>query len=416
MKSTPLARRVRATLREVKRAILLLCVALSASGGDLERANELAFAKRFAEAEALYRTLARTAETRLALARVVMWQGKYAEALAMFDGLEGVEALEGKATAQYWSGDWRAAARTFRRVLEIDPRREFAQKSLSEILAGARPSQRIVVDGMHDDQPLDVVRAEVSAMLFSDPQTRWTVALGRYDGDASGTFASVASETTIRALVVNGSVGVFTWPDGVRRPVGSAGVRWRSLSARIERAPEIASAASLRTHIASTTTALRWDTSRRWLASAEVAHRRYSDDNEGWSAVAYAVAPMRKNEWTFWSGGSFAARDTAESRFTLGGVYDPYWTPDDLVEGRAVIALERRIASGNVKLHADGGYARDKGRAFDLPYDRSYRPWRIGVAADLRVARDFRVEAGLTRGATVDYRSTSFYAALVRRR
>ena len=38
---------------------------------------------------------------RLGLARVVMWQGRYREAIAMFAELEGVDALDGRAAAEY---------------------------------------------------------------------------------------------------------------------------------------------------------------------------------------------------------------------------------------------------------------------------------------------------------------------------
>ena len=389
----------------MKRAaiLLLFSLALPLFGDTLQRANELAWAKRFSEAEAIYRRLPPSPRQQLGLARVVMWQGRYAEAIALFDRLEGVDALEGKAQAQYWSGDWRAAAGNFRRVLQLDPRREDSRRSLNEILAAARPSQRVTVGGVTDDQPLDLIRTEIAANLFSDPQTRWTVAIGRYAGDASGRFASIANETTIRGLVVNGSLGVFTWPDGVRGPVGSASVRRGTLSARVERVPEIATVTSFDTHVASTLTALRWETSRRWLAAAEVNRRSYSDDNEGWTALAYAMAPLQRNEWTFWAGGAFTARDTEESRF-FDGRYDPYWTPQDLVEARAVVAIQR----GPVKLHADGGWARDWGRR--------YRPWRAGLTANAPLARDFRIEGSIERSVTVDYRATTFYVSLVRRR
>lgn len=387
----------------MKRAIVLLCLALAASADDLQRANELAWAKRFAEAEAMYRALPPSPASTLGLARVVMWQGRYAEAIALFETLEGVDALEGKAQAQYWSGDWRAAAGNFRRVLALDPNRDEARRSLAEIVATTRPSQRVTVAGTTDDQPLELIRTEVAATVFSDPQTRWTASLGRYDGDASGEFASVANETTIRGIVASGSLGLFTWPDGVRRPIGSASVRRGTLSARIERVPEIATATSFDTHAASTLAALRWETNRRWLAAAEVNQRSYSDDNQGWAAFAYAMAPLRKNEWTFWGGGAFAAKDTEESRF-FAGRYDPYWTPQDLVEARAVVAVQR----GPIKAHADAGWARDWGR--------TYRPWRAGLTASFPVARGFGLETGIERSVTVDYRATSFYASLVRRR
>lgn len=436
---------------------LLLGLTLSAAADELQRANELAWGKRFAEAEAVYRAILerepRRGEAKLGLAWVVMWQGRYAEAVALFGELEGIEAAEGRATALYWSGDLRAAAREFRRVLALDPGRETARRALGEIASTALPSQRIMVSGSEDDQPLDVLRGEVAATFFSDPQTRWTAIVGRYDLDArrfgrsaGGEYVSIANETTFRGMTAGASVGVFTWPDGVRRPVGGASLRRRALTLSIERRPELASATAITTHAASTTAALRWDYNRNAIAAAEVSHRRYSDGNDGRAAVAYAVFPLRRNAWTFWSGASAAARDTEESRFDITaisstleggafryryrGEYDPYWTPDNLVEARAVVALERQLKRGNVKLHADGGWARDRGRAFGpdfgstpfpaatfaVAFARTYRPWRAGIAANVDLARAWRIEAGVERSATVDYRVTSFHAGLVRRR
>jgi tetratricopeptide (TPR) repeat protein len=433
-------------------AVLLLLAGGTAAADDLQRAHELAWAKRYAEAEALYRQIPSDA-AKLGLARVVMWQGRYAEAVALFAQLDGVEALEGRATAEYWSGDFRSAARDFRRVLALDPNRELARKSLAEIESTARPSQRVTIDGSTDDQPLDALRGEVAATFFSDPLTRWTVAASRYRFEAErfgrrsdGEAVSIANETKIRDWTLAATLGVFTFPDGVRRPIGGASARWRWLSLRVDRTPELASATSLDTHAASTTTALRWDRDREWLAAAEISHRRYSDGNEGRAAIAYAVAPLRRNAWTLWAGASAALRDTDESRFgitaissTLDGAtfryqyrgeYDPYWTPDDLAEGRVVLAVERRFARGGVKLHGDGGYARDRGRTFGpgsgttpfppqtfaFAFDRTYHPWRAGLTADVALTPTLRFETGVERSATVDYRVTAFHAALVRRR
>lgn len=395
---------------------VLIAFAFAAAADDLQRANELAWGKEFAAAEALYRqVLAKQPESsaaKLGLARVVMWQGRYAEAIRLFSQLESVDALEGRATALYWSGDLRGAARGFRDVLERDASRESARTSLAEIASTALPSQRVSVEGSTDDQPLDAIRSEVAATFFSDPQTRWTAALGTYHLDAgssaTGEYASVSNETTWRGLTAGGSLGLFTWPDGVRRPIGSASVRYRRFTAGIVRRQELATATSLRTHPASTTTSLRWDYSRNVIAATEVSHRRYFDGNEGRGAYAYAIVPLRRNGWTFWSGASAATRDTDESRFTDAGVYDPYWTPDNLVEARAVFALERRFLNVHAKAHADAGTARDRGL--------SYHPWRAGLTANVDLARGFRFEAGIERSSTVDYRSTSFHAALVRRR
>jgi hypothetical protein len=122
--------------------------------------------------------------------------------------------------------------------------------------------------------------------------------------------------------------------------------------------------------------------------------------------------------------------DAGFFRYQYRGEYDPYWSPDDLLEGRLVAAVERRMSRGGVKVHADGGYARDRGRAFGpdagpgpfpestftFAFDRTYRPWRAGIAADLALVSHWRIEAGVERSVTVDYRSTTVHAALVRRR
>ncbi|HYC61837.1 MAG TPA: tetratricopeptide repeat protein [Thermoanaerobaculia bacterium] len=438
-------------------AALLMTIALSAADErDLRAAQQMAWEKRFAESETLYRRILAEDPTsnaaRLGLARVVMWQGRYPEAIAMFAQLEGIDALEGRATAEYWSGDLRSAARDFERVLAIDPNREFARTSLREIESTARPSQRITIDTVHDDQPLDAVRAEVASTFFSDPLTRWSVIAGSYQldagriGETDGQYVAIENETHIGRFTFGGSAGIFTFPDGVRRPIGSVMVRHHKLTFRVDHREEIASATSLRTHAAATTATLRWSHDGNWIGAAEISHRRYFDDNRGKTAVAYAAVPLRRGAWTLWGGASAAARDTEESRFRMTaisstldegffryqyrGEYDPYWSPENLREARLVAAIERRTNRGGVKLHADGGYAQDRGRAFGpdagpgpfpastftFAFDRQYRPWRAGVAADFTFATHWRIEAGVERAVTVDYRSTSVHAALVRRR
>lgn len=430
--------------------------ASAASAADLQRAERLAHQKEFAAAEKLYRAIVdadpQSHAARLGLARVVMWQGRYDEAIALFRELEGVDALEGKATAEYWSGDLRSAARDFRRVLALEPSRDFARRSLNEITAVSRPSQRASVAATHDDQPLDAVRAELSGTFFSDPLTRWSVTGGAYTmdagrtGDAAGEYILVENETRFRDITFGASLGAFRFPDGVRRPIGSASVRYRNLTLRVDRREELASATSIRTHAASTATTLRWNYDRDMVAAAEINHRAYFDGNTSRAAVAYAVVPFRRDSWTLWGGASGTIRDSAESRFRMTAVsstfengvfqyryrgeYDPYWSPDDLVEARAVVAVERRFTRGSVKLHADGGVARDRGRAFGpeagttpfpsstyaFEFARRYRPYRAGITAGFAIAPAFRIETGIEHSTTIDYRSTSFHVSLVRRR
>jgi tetratricopeptide (TPR) repeat protein len=439
-------------------AVLVVALwALTASADDLDRAEQLAYDKRFAESEALYRAIldrqpSRRAE--LGLARVMMWSGRYPEAISRFDALlrtnaNDVDALEGRATAEYWSGDYRAARRDFRRVLELDPKREFARTSLTEIASTMRPSQRIVIAGQRDDQPLDVNRAEVAATIYSDPLTRWTFSTGAMHldtarrGSRTLELIRIEGDTRWRVFGLSGSAGFL---DGDF--IGHASVGRRHFELRVERQEELASATGIRAGAFSTITTLRWhrDTPRL-VAAAETSHRVYSDDNSGNALVAYAVVPvLKRSGWTVWAGGSGAARDTDESRFhatavsstldqgffryTYRGEYDPYWTPDNLLEARAVFAVERELQRGRIKLHADAGFARDTGRSFGpdagsgpfppqvltFTFDRDDRPYRFGLAADFALTSSLRFEAGVERSVTIDYRSTSFHAAVARRR
>jgi tetratricopeptide (TPR) repeat protein len=437
--------------------LLILATGALAQQSDLERAQSLAWSKQFEEAEALYRTiLARTPRNRaaqLGLAQVVLWRGRYAEAIERFNAIlreqpDNQDALEGRANAAYWRGDWRSAARDFRRV-----NRDGARRSLQEIEAATRPWQRADVAYVDDDQPLDHLRAETTAAFYSDPLTRWSASIGGYQldaarrGESSGQYVAIENATSFVDVQAGARLGLFEFPDGVRRPIGSASVRYRDFTARIDRREELATATAIATHATSTTTTLQWRRERNWIAALEASHKRYFDDNSGTAAIAYAVAPVfKRGAWTLWTGASAAARDTDESRFIVSSVsstregnafryryrgeYAPYWTPDDLFEVRAVVALERRTDRGTIKLHADAGVARDRGRGFgpDLgstpfpspvfafDFGRDYNPWRAGASADLRVTSQLRLEVGVERSVTIDYRSNSLHAALVRRR
>jgi tetratricopeptide (TPR) repeat protein len=439
--------------------VVLAGWALAAFADDLARAEQLAWSRRFAESEALYRSILEkepsSRRAQLGLARVVMWSGRYPEAISRFDVLlrgnaGDTDALEGRATAEYWSGDLRAAARDFRRVLQLDPKRETARVSLSEITATMRPLQRFEIGALRDDQPFDVGRASLAATFFPDPLSRLTATLGatHFDAGQRGTrraeWGRVDYDTRWRELALGASAGIFD--DDF---VGGARIGWRRLALSIDRREELSSATAIHQRVFSTTTALRWSHDRKWIGMAEASRRSYSDDNRGWAIVGYAVAPVfKRNAWTVWAGASAAARGTEETRFhptavssvrdatffhyTYRGEYDPYWTPDDLVEARGVLAIERELPRGKVKLQADAGAARDRGRAFgpdagslSLPqpsqiytfaFDRDYHPYRLGLSAELALTRSFSLEGGVERSVTVDYRATSLHAAVVRRR
>lgn len=442
--------------------VVAVCASIlvgAAPADDLARAEQLAWSKDFAAAETLYRTILRrdpaSRRAQLGLARVVLWQGRYPEAIRLFERIEPRDApvLEGIAQAAYWSGDLRTAARMFRRALALEPGRDASRQALAELTALARPTQRVTVAYDDDDQPLERARVDVEATHSTDPQTVWSIRAGGYSmeagriGESDGAFVGIGNETTWRNMTLRAALGLFTYPDGVRRPTGHLGVRRGELELFVEQREALATATALTTHASARTTTLRWRRERAWIAAVEASHRQWFDDNSTVALVAYGVAPiLRRGPLTLWAGASAAARDTEESRFdvasvsstregavfryTWRGAYDPYWTPREQFEARAVAALEYRGVRGSVKLHGDGGMAGDQGRAFGpdtgttplptfsfpIDFDREYNPYRFGMTLSREIVAGYTLEAAAERSVTVDYRNNSFYVSLVRRR
>jgi hypothetical protein len=439
---------------------------------QLMLAETLAWAKQFAESERLYQAAVEQQpalrEANLGLARVILWQGRYAEARGLFGAMlraspSDAEILEGYATAAYWSGDLRSAEREFRRVLEIEPKRDFAATSFREIAGTTRPIDRFIVDYVRDDQPFENRRARLSTSLFTDPLTRWDLEAGAYslytrDDDRSRGAPYFLIGSTIvlpwQRLTLTPSIGAIRYPDGVTLPIGGLSMRLR-LTAR-NTFEVAATQRELLTNVAdryrySRHLDLRWERQTdRTLAAAHVGGIRYPDDNSGTVADAYVLAPIARYGRSVISAGVSAAyRDTRDSRFlpaviestrdaafpssflyTYRGRYIPYWTPQRLREARAIVALETKSARAAVRLQIDGGRARDDGPGFapfsglePLPsqivpfsFPRTYSPWRLRLAANAEVRSGYFVEAAYEHAETIHYRANTVHASLARRR
>ncbi|MGZ8829308.1 MAG: tetratricopeptide repeat protein [Thermoanaerobaculia bacterium] len=450
--------------------LLLLAADLSAADADstpglLQKAQTLAWAQHFGEAASIYGDILRidpeSHDAILGLARVRLWQGRYREARSLFGRLTGeVDAAEGAATAAYWSGDYRTAARELRGIVAAHPERDSARRSLNELHAASAPLAHLEVGLVDDDQPFRAARSEARVSAFSDPLTRWDVSAGAYDlrHDAGGRhrapFAVLQNETVYPSLrlTTTVSLGAIRTPDSKTHAIGgvSAGVRIAphdSITVGFSRREILSNATHL--YPQAGITSVRWQHSAPWLASIGIDHHRFSDHNSAIGADGYALLPVvTRGRWTLWTGASALIRDTRESRFYVTGItstrdasgdffhysyraaYDPYWTPHDLAEGRLIVAIEGRIASGiKWKLQADGGRAGDRAivfwpdrgqspfpeRAGSAKFDRTYNPWRLRFTSSTPVARDMTFEFAYEHSVSAFYRANSFHAALARR-
>ena len=433
-------------------------------------AETLAWAKHFAEAEAEYRdALQREPSSRdaqLGLARVLLWQGRYEEARARFAPLvaaRDIDAMEGAATAAYWSGDFRTAGREFQSVLARDPKRPAARQSLDEIESAARPVDRIGVEAIDDDQPYRTLRAVMSTSLFSDPLTRWDATAGswwmhanRADARANAPFVRVGNETTLPSmrLVLAASAGVLRYPDGVARPIGSVTLTRRllahsALSASIEQYEMLATATAIDRHVSARAAALQWkrQVDHGLLAAVDARQIQFSDANRGWTLSGYVLRPLFTTHHLEFSGGASAAiRDTESTRFYVEstssvrtgtqysylyrGAFTPYWTPRHFREVRAIIAADTDVMRTHIRIQADAGATRDLGSAFgpqsgptlfppsifQFEFRRTYHPVHLQLTFSRPLSAGLSLEAAIERSTTVFYKANGIRASLVRRR
>ena len=411
----------------------LLAIAVGAQAArideDLRSAERLAWQKRFAEAERQYReVLRREPKSRaaaLGLAQVLLWEQRYDDAAAVYRGLlrdapNDVDARKGLATAEYWSGDFRAAQRDYAIVVRARPGDAESRKALADITAASAPLFASDNDFVSDDQPLHRARMSASYTAFSDPLTKWTATAGTYAlsargfGSATSPFGAIAGSTVLPTahLRVAASLRLLRFPDGETKPLGGVALSrdWRGSTIRldVDRHELLYTASSLRAHASETITSLGWTRSSDAASSSAALHAiRYFDGNSGRAADAYHLARVAHGASRSLSiGAAVSYRDTEESRLVVSGSerrYDPYWTPLDLFEARAVAAATLNAGRGSVNLHADGGWARDS----DEGIRRTFHPWRTSADFVFPLRGTFNATIGVEHQATVFYNANS---------
>lgn len=438
-------------------------------------AETLSWGGRFEEAEALFIELAErepSRRVRIGLARTLQWQGDYGAAIEQYRLLLAedpgdIDALEGLARTEYWAGDFRSAERLFERVIAADPARDQARVDLAAIRVAARSLLTTTAFFRSDDQPYDATHAEISAIFFSDPLTKWTVTAegSRLEGEGRGLPASgllegetasieIASEIGIPALGLSleGAVRPFRFADGETVWLGRAAVTRRitpasTLQAFHRRDELIRTVTSLDDHPWVASTGLRWSLDRKgWFAEVQARALDFSDGNEGASASGYVLAPIFDEPVRFSAGVSALYADTDVNRFRLDSIesvplrgggfaysyegrYDPYWTPIDLREARLLLSMNGKI--GPVTgWRVDGTYgtARDEAltfgpdrgffpfpsNPFSVNFNRSFEPWSLRAAIEREWPR-FSLQLRYDRWLSAEYEFEEIGATLVRR-
>lgn len=449
------------------------------AGHRLRLAEVLAWAKQFDRAERIYRELLRrdprSRNARMGLARVQLWRLDLATARAGFLELlserpDDLDALAGLALAEYWSGDLRAAEARLRQVIARRPDDAESLQILREIELATRPLVRVEADLIDDDQPFHHFCYEVAGSIFSDALTRWDVAAGTYTlevpvgaqtrpglpppgTNGNAIYASVGGDVVFpRArLRLSGQVRPLRFPDDEVVILGGAAIRLQlprgsSLSLEADRRELLRGSTALDDQATVEGLRVVWklERERGWLAAAAAEVHRYHDDNRGVSAYAYALAPLVRSESAMlWIGPAVAYRDTDESRIQLIGVrrepipagfryiydriYDPYWTPQRLYEGRLVISSMLKVhPRATLTLHADGGRGQDRDLAFGpatgttplpvlhapIDFERTYTPWAASAGLELALSQGIELRLRYEHKVTNFYESDQLVIAL----
>lgn len=443
------------TMRDQKkfeRAVALLRDAVKARPDrpeyHLALGETLGWMKRFDEAEAVYgeaiRRFPDSTAAKTGLGQILLWKGSHRQARRTFEAAlakdpASLAARQGLATAAYWNGDYRTARREYRLILAGNPSHSESLKAISAIDEAVAPAYGIGAVMRTDDQPYRMVRSEAALALFSDPVTKWTITGGGYalenrdSGlDATMPFAELSVDTKLDGaeLDVRARARFVRFPDNessvlaalsLSRNLGTAG----RVTMSYDESELLYSERSLQSHPSVEAFGLRWsrESTDRWSGAASARSLRYFDGNSGFSSDGWILVPLRRTEQLSISAGpAVSYRDTEESRFgavpgTANGVYDPYWTPQELIEGRGVVSISWQARRINLHVHGDAGFARDE--VVDLSTGanvaRTFQPWSVAVTARSPVGARIELTASLSRESTVFYEANEIRAGLAGR-
>lgn len=361
-------------------------------------------------------------------------------------GGAATEARARLGTLAYWRGDHSAAVRQLEAVLSVDPDHAGARRQLAELRALSRPWIESRGEMVDDSQPYRRGHGELEAGVFLTPL--WTLSAGVAPQalDPSAAPTPVAAEPRASGsawLELGGYLPALRLDAAARGGAAWGGVAWGGsssvtamgsarLTARLggsvslgvegERERYTATAAAADTLLMVEALRLRLERSTaEGLAFAAVGQvERFPDANRIRTGYAWLLVPLVPH---LRAGYAFSWQDSDVTRWDstgTTGVYDPYFTPEDLVVHAALAELALDLGragltlSGSYGLNAtttetaSTGFTRPgPGGTFGPPrsdpVSLQYAPWRL--SALLNVPGD-RVSVRI-RG---ERERTAFYA------
>ncbi|HEV8410386.1 MAG TPA: hypothetical protein VGQ30_07750 [Gemmatimonadaceae bacterium] len=318
------------------------------------------------------------------LAQTLYWLNRQADARTLYDAAMARHPEDVTLRVDYGrmlkeTGDLTTAARLFGDALRADSTQKEARRQLAEIMTLTASWVRAAATWRHDDQTLDQFGGDVQAGWYATPLLALSARVRPMEfhlGDsvtrtvtvaelvASDYFPEARLETEVAGGVLQRSYGASSDWAG-RLALGFRLPQHLTFRFRAEREPYLYTLASLSTPVMTQTLAATLDLngSHGWLGQATAQQDRYPDANSVRTAYAWVLAPLVYNATgELQIGYSITAQNSDQSRFVLAnssqafspgnprfsllGVYVPYYTPDNLLAQSVLIAFARKSSSG----------------------------------------------------------------------
>jgi len=430
-------------------------------------AETLSWLKRFDEAERIYAEVAAstgTPDDRIALARVYMWTQQYARARKLLEQLVKFHArsaaLEELARLDYWTGDLRSAMVRFSTLRDQGRLSASGEKELLGIRATMKPAIRAHVKAGYDDQPYELVTSQIQFSGYLDPLSSYSISAGQHLASSDKKrfevpFVAIGASIAFPRvrLSLQPSVRVVKFETGETRALPALTLMRRTessaLALRIDESELVSTRSSAATDVTERRVSLDYTREFRPGSAFSISTyvNRYSDENEGMGAHAYAIRPIfSRTSWQIYGGVSAAWRDTEESRFEISstsavpsgvdfrirykGIYNPYPTPQDQREARLIAGFvfkDERFPI-TTRFQLTGGAARDRAIAFgpeidqtptpitySFSFEREYEPWDAALNLSWRTRSQIDLNVRIEHVSTAYYEANEVSASLVRR-
>lgn len=342
----------------------------------------------------------------------------------------------------YWEGELRTARDHLGTALRTAPGQAEARRLYREIQALRAPWLTLGAGYRHDSQPLDAGRGRLElgwrpsppvrielrerpAVLWApdrgaDPavETEAALGLGRPDGPAGAELRAGRAErpSLDRGGWIGGGAFRLRFPGGVELEGEARRWQYRFTTSSLDTALFVESGEARLVREAPT----------GWAGEAGARLHSYPDGNRVLQAFAWFLAPVwSRGENAFRIGYAFEHADSDRSTFvpesagsgggvpgpsapSARGIYDPYYTPEEVRQHHAVAALQ--VAPGAAATLSLDGSVGVVGRELAPVVDsageldfvrRDFLPWRIrsAASASLSPRSSVRVEGAYREGA-----------------